>query len=250
MSQFIATDYRTAEPLVANAGEMATAHIKIIVADRGFFRIAGRKRTAFVVGSRVKPIDVSYSDNASCIEFVLAPWVATAVLGVSGGELSHAVHDAADLAATPFLAAIQCSDPHALDVARLAYMNWSAGRGTADAQIAQKVWQDLRADPTRRLDDVADGIGLSDRRVRAAVRSETGLSPAQLRRLIRLEKSSRAISNSNDTLASIAVDSGYADQSHMNRDLIELAGISPSNLRRATAIRRSFPSDLSKIDPR
>lgn len=237
MSQFSTTNYPIAEPLATNTCEMATAHIKIIVAQRGNFHIAGCKRAAFVVGSRCSPIEVIYSNDAACTEFSLPPWAATAVLGVSGRDLCDAVHDTVDLPETPFLETIWCSNPAALDIARLAYANWSAGRGSADAQIAQKVWHALQAEPMKRLDDIAKDIGLSDRRIRAAVRNETGMTSAQWRRIIRLERANHAIVNTNRTLADIALASGYADQSHMNRDFAELAGTVPTQLRRVVAIR-------------
>lgn len=233
MSRVSATEFPVAKPLVENSKEMSTARIKIIVARQGSFVIAGRTRTAFIVGSRASPIDVSYSPNASCTEFTLPAWVGTAVLGVSGRELSYEVHNLSDLPVAPFLMAVQRGAPDALDIARLAYMNWNAGRGTADAQIAQRVWHALQAAPTRKLNEIADHLGLSDRRVRAAVREETGLTPAQWRKLIRLEKSSYAITTSTEPMSAVALNSGYADQSHMNRDFMELAGTSPATLRRS-----------------
>jgi len=237
MSQVSVTEFPVAKPLVENSSEMATARIKIIVAQRGSFDVAGHSRTAFVVGSRATPIEVSYAANASCSEFTLPAWVATAVLGVSGRELSHKVHDLSDLPVTPFLFAIQQGSPDALEVAKMAYMNWSAGRGTADAQIAARVWHALYVTPTRRLNEIADHLDLSDRRVRAAVREATGLTPAQWRKLIRLEKSSHAITTSTEPLSSVALNSGYADQSHMNRDFMELSGTSPAKLRRSVLSR-------------
>ncbi|MEJ6396069.1 helix-turn-helix domain-containing protein [Gymnodinialimonas sp. 2305UL16-5] len=152
---------------------------------------------------------------------------------MSGRELSHNVHDLSDLPATPFLSAIQQGSLHALDVANMAYTNWSAGRGTADAQIAARVWHAIQVAPTRKLYAIAGHLGLSDRRVRAAVKEETGLTPAQWRKLIRLEKSSHAITTSTEPMSAVALNAGYADQSHMNRDFIELAGTSPAMLRRS-----------------
>ena len=233
MSQFSATDYPIAEPLTTNSCEMASAYIKLIFARRGSFHIAGRKRTAFVVGSRCSTIEVSYSKDAGCTEFSLPPWVATAVFDVSGRELSHGVHEVADLPDTPFLSAVKRSDIAALDIAKLAYTNWSVGRGSSDARIAQKVWHALQAEPMRRLDEIAKSIGLSTRRIRAAVKSETGITSAQWRRLIRLERAYHAITNTNDSMATVAFAAGYSDQSHMSRDMAELAGTSPTHLRRA-----------------
>ncbi len=234
MNEFSAIDYPIAKPLATNACEMANSQIKLIFAHRGSFNIAGCQRTAFIVGSRYSPIEVGYSADAGCTEFSLPPWVATAVLGVSGCELSQGVYDVSDLPNTPFLSAVQRSDPSALDIARLGYASWSAGRGTSDARIAQQVWHTLRADPGQRLDFVAKKLGLSARRVRAAVRSETGMTPAQWRRLMRLEKACHAILKIDQSLSMVAFAAGYADQSHMNRDLSELAGMTPSQLRRVT----------------
>lgn len=234
MNQFDAINFPIAEPLGPNSSEMATARIKVIIARRGFFFLDGRKRTAFIVGSCAAPVKVIYSDDVSCTEFVLPPWVGTAVLGTSGRDLSHSVNDVTDLPATPFLNAIQQAAPDALDIARLSYMNWSAGRGTADARIAQRVWHALQIEPTRRLDNIAVSLGVSDRRIRAAVKQESGLTPAQWRKLIRLEKASYAITNSVETMATVALNAGYADQSHMNRDFMALAGTSPARLCRGT----------------
>lgn len=235
MNGFTSTDYPTAKPFVENTSEMATAHIKIIVASKGLFCIAGAKRTAFIVGSRVAPIKVTYSQNPSCTEVILPSWAGTAVLGVSGRDLSHTVTDVSDLQATPFLDALQQGHPDALEIGRQAYRKWSTGRPAADAHIARRVWSALKVDPARQLGDIAHSLGLSDRRIRAAVRQETGLAPSQWRKLIRLEKSKHMIADGSANLAAVALDAGYADQSHMNRDFIELAGVRPATLRRAVA---------------
>lgn len=233
MDRFTAINFPIAEPLGPNSSETATARIKVITARRGFFFLNGRKRTAFVVGGCAAPIEVVYSDDASCTEFVLPPWVGTDVLGVSGRDLCHSVNDISELPATPFLHALQRGAPDALDIARMSYMSWSAGRGTSDARLAQRVWHALEIEPTRRLEDIADSLGVSDRRIRAAVKQESGLTPGQWRKLIRLEKASHAIMNSEETMANVALNAGYADQSHMNRDFMALAGTSPARLRRA-----------------
>lgn len=231
MDDYTITKHPCAEPIRQDAQEMATARIKIIVAHRGSFRIAGRERNAFVVGARSSPIEVIYARDVGCTEVCLPPWVASAVLDVSGRDLGDGVHDTVDLPKTPFLRAVERSDPNAFEIAKLAYANWIAGRRSADTLIAQKVWQALEAEPTRRIEDISKSIEVTDRRVRAALRNETGMSAVEWRKLIRLERATHAVTQTDQNLVDIAIAVGYADQSHMNRDWSELAGISPSKLR-------------------
>ncbi|OJJ12960.1 hypothetical protein BKI51_02520 [Alphaproteobacteria bacterium AO1-B] len=146
------------------------------MASRGSFLINDQERTAFVVGSRAAPIEVQYAEETTCTEIVLPAWAGTAVLGVSGRDLSHHVHNISDLKTTPFLSAVTRSGPEALNIAKLAYMNWSAGRGAVDARVAQRVWHELYAEPTRRIGEIASFLGVSDRRVRASVKEEAGLA--------------------------------------------------------------------------
>lgn len=231
MTEPTISDHPHAMPLTNSGVEMATGSIKIVVARAGSFRIAGANRTAFVVGSRMSPVAVTYSNDANCAEWAVPPWMAHALLNVTGGDLGEAVLDLADLPRSPFRDVLMAGGPDPLSIARVALANWSAGRGTADARLAGAVWSALQRDPSRPMTAIAAKLDVGTRRVRQAVRRETSLSTRAIRRLMRHERAVAVIGNPDVTLAQAAQDAGYADQSHMTREMMALGGITPSRLR-------------------
>lgn len=225
--------YPNAAPLAETGVEMATRSLKIVVARSGAFGIAGGMRTAFVVGPRATPIAVRYSGDPDCREWAVPPWMCGALLDVRGGELGGEVADLADLPRAPFRDALLSGHSDLLSVARTALANWAAGRGTADARLAEAVWDVLERDPSLSVRHIADALSVGARRVRQAVRRETGLSTTAIRRLVRHERAVEIIADPHRTLAQAALDAGYADQSHMTREFAALGGITPSGLRAA-----------------
>jgi AraC-like DNA-binding protein len=84
------------------------------------------------------------------------------------------------------------------------------------------------------VQEVADEVGYSRRHLSALVRAECGLAPQQLRRIGRFE-TSRALMGRRP-LVEVAHVSGYADQAHLTREWVALAGCSPT-----TWLREEFP---------
>lgn len=72
------------------------------------------------------------------------------------------------------------------------------------------------------------------------IRAECGLAPKQFQRLARFESSvarwQRTLRTGGGSLASVAAESGYADQAHLDREWAELAGCPPT-----TWAREEFP---------
>lgn len=231
MTEIAIADYPQAVPLTDTGVEMATGSLKIVVARSGSFKIAGVERTAFVVGSRMTPVPVAYSGNPNCYECSVLPWMVRALFDVPAAELEGAVFDLSDLPNSLFRHALEAGEPDPLSVARIALWNWSAGRGTADARITSAVWSALQLDPTRPITNIAAFLNIGTRRVRQAIQQETGLSSANIRRLVRHEKALVEFADRRKTLAQVAYDAGYADQSHMTREMITLGGITPLRLR-------------------
>ena len=64
-----------------------------------------------------------------------------------------------------------------------------------------------------------------------AFRERFGVSPGEYVRRLRVEFALERVMSSSDTLAAIAHDCGYADQSHMSRHLRRRHGLSPGKLR-------------------
>ena len=92
---------------------------------------------------------------------------------------------------------------------------------------------------------VAAEVGFSRRRLTTLVRAECGLAPKEYQRVARLQ-ASRALLGRAGTIAEVAQRTGYADQSHLTREWVELAGCTPG-----TWLREEFPfvQDLSEDDP-
>ncbi len=84
------------------------------------------------------------------------------------------------------------------------------------------------------VQQVADDVGYSRRHLATLVRRECGLTPQQVRRVGRFERSRALLGRM--PLAEAAHRCGYADQAHLARDWADLAGCPPT-----TWLREEFP---------
>jgi AraC-like DNA-binding protein len=73
--------------------------------------------------------------------------------------------------------------------------------------------------------------GVSRSHFSRTLRAQTGLTPRDLRRQLRVARARALIEGGHD-LASAALASGFADQAHMTRQLRSLLGVTPAALRR------------------
>lgn len=85
-----------------------------------------------------------------------------------------------------------------------------------------------------RVEAVADEVGYSRRHLGALVRAECGLAPKQVQRLGRFDASRGLMGRV--PLAEVAPRCGYADQSHLTREWVAMAGCPPT-----TWLREEFP---------
>jgi len=88
-----------------------------------------------------------------------------------------------------------------------------------------------------RVVDVAEAVGLSRRRLIEVFEREVGVTPKLYARLERFHRVKQRIASlgAPPSWASLALECGYFDQSHMLRDFVEFSSMSPASyLRRAT----------------
>jgi AraC-like DNA-binding protein len=79
---------------------------------------------------------------------------------------------------------------------------------------------------------LAREIGWSRRHFAARFRAVTGFAPDRFRRLARFERFADALARHPDAaLAGLAAETGYADQPHLSRDVLEFSGMTPGGLR-------------------
>ena len=80
-----------------------------------------------------------------------------------------------------------------------------------------------------RISDVAERLGVTETTLRRDITGAVGLSPKVLARILRFQRTlTRLRASEPADLCTIALDNGYADQSHMGREFQELAGITPT----------------------
>ncbi|MBG6096706.1 helix-turn-helix domain-containing protein [Nocardioides luteus] len=94
------------------------------------------------------------------------------------------------------------------------------------------------------VQEVADDVGYSRRRISDLVRAETGVAPKQFQRLARFDRSRGLVGRM--PLAQAASICGYADQAHLTREWQEFAGCTPT-----TWLHEEFPfvQDLADRQP-
>ncbi len=88
-----------------------------------------------------------------------------------------------------------------------------------------------------RLADLAAEAGVHPVYLARAFRRAYSVSPGEYLRRIRVERARQRVVNSHDSLACIAMDCGFSDQSHFARAFRKRFGVTPAYLRRQNSIR-------------
>lgn len=84
--------------------------------------------------------------------------------------------------------------------------------------------------------------GLSHRAFTTRFRDEVGLAPKAFARVLRGRRATRALLADRRGLAELALACGYADQAHLTRELVALAGVTPARYR---ALAPAHPSHVA-----
>jgi AraC-like DNA-binding protein len=87
--------------------------------------------------------------------------------------------------------------------------------------------------PDRRLDALHELSGLSERQLRRRFEAAVGYGPKTFQRIVRFRRwldRARGASPEGRSLVDLAIESGYADQAHLTREVARLAGLPPAAL--------------------
>lgn len=166
-----------------------------------------------------------------CLQVRLSPPAAHAVLGACS-ELGGTVaslddiwgRDAARIQ-EQLRAARSWDDRFAVMEAALARRH-EAGR-VVDPEVAFAWRQLVRNLGGIRIERLAAETGWSRKRLWSRFRSQIGLTPKQAARLIRFDHAAHRLA-AGHSAALVAAGSGYADQSHLHRDIMAFTGMTPS----------------------
>ncbi|MEU4692417.1 helix-turn-helix domain-containing protein [Actinoplanes sp. NPDC023714] len=192
----------------------------------GGFRLdhAGRRQTgSAVIG--LAPRDLRASGGVGeCLQIRLDP--AVAAIGDLGGgtiRLEDLWGRNADRAEDRLRSAATWTERFTIAAAMI-----GPGR-VLDPEVAH-VWRTARKTRGRlRVEALADEVGWSRKRLWSRFRSQLGMSPKQAVRLIRFDHAAHLLAAGRPP-ATVAVASGYTDQSHLHRDVRDFTGQTPARI--------------------
>jgi AraC-like DNA-binding protein len=216
--------------------ELPGGRIVLVISFGPTLDVDGRRYGSFVAGLHDTPALTEHAGEGHGIQAYLTPLGARRLLGMPMGELTLRVVELEDLIGRNEL-------PERLATApdwgtRFALLERAiAERTLAAPPVAPElewVWQRLHEDVP--IGELAAELGWSRRHLAATVHRELGMAPKPLARLLRFERAVERLRAGAD-LADVALDSGYYDQAHFNRDFKVFSGVTPTEYRAVTSVQ-------------
>ena len=197
----------------------------------------------FLIGPHDRPVTNEPTGETFAVGIVTTPVGCRAVLGLDPAPVAGRVVDllGAWPAATDLRADLaRTTDPEAMLDQVVAQLAATLDLGTPGLDRCERVVAMLEEDPVRPIAAIADTVGVSHGHLDREFTRIVGLSPRRLARLLRVERLLGAIDVDGEVAwAALAADLGWADQSHMIRDVKRHTGSTPSQY---VAARRSYAS--------
>lgn len=213
-------------PAVTVAVDLGDA--RLVVEDATGRHQRGSVAAGLVPGNvRVRGRDIE------CLQLRLSPVVAHAALAASP-ELGGSVVTFADVwgpdaarVQEQLAAAASWRDRFAIAEAALV-RRLAAGRQVHPE--VDWVWREVVASRgCVRVDDLAEQVGWSRKRLWSRFRSQIGITPKRAARLVRFDLAAHRLA-AGHRAARVAAEAGYADQSHLHREVVAFAGVTPSSV--------------------
>jgi AraC-like DNA-binding protein len=214
--------------------EVPGGRIVLVISFGPPLEVDGRSYGSFVAGLHDAAAITEHSGVSHGVQAYLTPLGAERLFRMPMGELANRGADLADL----------LPDGGELAERLFEAPGWSARLALLDDYIARRVedaprpprelewsWQRLLAsDGAVPVESLAREVGWSRRHLAARFREHVGLPPKALARILRFERAAERLRRGAD-LTDAALDSGYYDQAHFNRDFKAFAGVTPTEYR-------------------
>lgn len=171
-------------------------------------------------------------EGIECLQVRLSPLIAHAALGASPAELDRAV--------------VTLDDVWGPDAARIRDQlhdapSWEDRFAITDAMLLRRhetgpvvdrevarAWERIVTSRGRvRVDALAGETGWSRKRLWSRFRSQIGLSPKRAATLVRFDHAAHQLAAGRNPVQ-VAAEGGYADQSHLHRDVLTFTGATPT----------------------
>jgi AraC-like DNA-binding protein len=224
---------RSAEPLCRR--EVPSGDVTLILSPGSRLELPDGRHTSFVAALHDSHTFVTHDGYQEGIEVRLTPLGARALFGLPMHELTNRVVELDDLLGRrgeELIARLWDHDSWerrftVLDQAMAARLD----RGPRpDSELAW-AWGRMRSSAGRTsVSGLAGELGWSHRRLIARFREGIGMPPKAIGRVLRFERVSRLLQRVEEPrLAEVALDCGYYDQAHLNRDFRQFAGTTPGD---------------------
>ncbi|MFB6808293.1 helix-turn-helix domain-containing protein [Streptomyces sp. NPDC056387] len=197
---------------------------------------AGRRRGSLAAGPGLGSGGTvrAWGTDVECVQVRLSPVIARAVLGAAPADLDGAV--------------VSLDDLWGREAARIREQlgearSWAERFAMTDALLARRhaagppvdpelawAWHRITVDRgVARVDELADEVGWSRKRLWSRFRSQLGLAPKRAVQLVRFDHAAHRLVAGVGP-AQVAADAGYADQSHLHRDVKAFTGTTPATV--------------------
>ncbi|MGY4475213.1 helix-turn-helix domain-containing protein [Bradyrhizobium sp. USDA 3364] len=198
------------------------------------------RQSSFAAGLHAGPVYIESDGQAACVQVDFTPLGAYRFFGGAVTDLVGQMVELDDVLG---------HDGHRLRQQLGAVTCWQRrfdlieafvlrrARHTPSPEVAFAYRRLARSAGAVSITALADEIGWSRKHLVSRFRSELGLAPKSLARMMRFHRASRlALSGCAPGWAGIAADSGYADQAHLAREFVEFAGEPPTAWARRQAL--------------
>ena len=193
---------------------------------------------ANVAGLHPGPAEIRHRGRQRGVYVDLTVAGARALLGIPAADLAGALVEAGDVdrALRDLPEQLADTEPHRWTRLVERALVEALARHDAPGPRAEVGRAMARLTRGARVTEAAREVGFSRRHLAELVRAETGVTPKEWQRLARFEHS-QALMRKGVPLAAVAARCRYADQSHLTREWVALAGLSPTEWK-----RRELPS--------
>lgn len=184
----------------------------------------------FLTGPFTAPVKTFASAPLNSLSIVLQPWLLQTWFDLDLRDMANAIIDAAYVP--------RLSDPAVVDAIRFATFQPSLLESALAMLSVPHLDSDHEASVmanlllgTQNISETASRHGISVRQLERRFARNFGLSPKEWLRIKRFEGSLVKLADDKESLANVAADAGYADQSHMTRDYRRTTGFTPNQTR-------------------
>ena len=190
-------------------------------------------RHSFIAGLHETAVLIEATGDSHCVQVDMTPIGAFRFLGCPMDALTHRIVELEDILG---------ASAQQLRTSVYETNNWSARFALLDAAIADRIartpaaspditwaWRELHRTGGRiGIGALADAVGCSSQHLITGFHRQIGLSPKKLARIVRFNRTLRQFEKTDDPdWAVIALDNGYYDQAHFNRDFRHFTDCTP-----------------------